>query len=107
MQLSRSAEPQAVVARPRHGLVGEPGAVHRGEEPVARAVAGKDPAGAVAAVRRRREAEDQDARRGVAEARHGPAPVLLVSERGALLACNPLAPLDQPRAAPAGRDTSL
>ena len=35
----------------------------------------------------------------VAEARHGPAPVVLVAERGPLLARDPLAPLDEARAA--------
>ena len=49
--------------RHRRRLVGQPGAVHRPEQPVARAVAGEHPAGAVGAVCGRRQAEHQDARR--------------------------------------------
>ena len=49
----RRREPQAVVDRDRRRLVGEPGPVHRPEQPVAAAVAGEHPAGAVRAVRGR------------------------------------------------------
>ena len=79
-------------------------AMQRGEEEVARAVAGEDAAGAIGAVRRRREPEDQHPRRGVAEAGDRPAPVRLARERRALLARDELAPRDEPRAAPAGDD---
>src|SRR5829696_8927858 len=96
-----AAQRQAVVAMDRRRLVGEPRPVHRGEQPVARTVAREDPARPVAAVRRRSQAEHEDARRGVAEAGDRPAPVDLVPERGALLANDALAPLDQPRAAAA------
>ena len=43
----------------------------------------------------------------VAEARHRAAPVALAGERGPLLARDLLAPGDEPRAAPAGRDPAL
>src|SRR5207237_790926 len=78
-------------------------AVHRGEEEVAAAVAGEDAAGAVRAVGGRGEAEDEDARRRVAEARDRAAPVLLVGERLAPYTRDLLAPLDQPGAAAAVR----
>src|SRR5262249_20323263 len=89
------------------GLVGEPAGVQRREQPVARAVAGEHAPGPVRAVRGGGEAEQVYARPGVAEAGHGAAPVLLVGESGALLARDPLAPLDQPRAATAVGDLAL
>ena len=55
-------QPLAVAGVRGGRLGGEPDPVQAGEEPVARAVAGEDPAGAVAAVGRRRQADDQDAR---------------------------------------------
>ena len=58
---------EAVVARDRGRLVGEAGAVEAGEQPVAGPVAGEDPAGAVAAVGGRGEAEDEQAGGRVAE----------------------------------------
>src|SRR6266511_2127282 len=94
---------QPVVAGDRGGLVGEAGAPQRGEQPVAGAVAGKDAAGAVAAVGGGRQAEDEQARGGVAEAGHRPAPVVPVPEGGALLPGDLLAPGDQARA-PAALD---
>ena len=69
------AQGEAVVARDRGRLVREAGAVQRGEEEVARPVAGEDAAGAVAAVRGRGQAHDQQARPRVAEAGHRLAPV--------------------------------
>src|SRR6266540_2290769 len=90
---------QPVVAGDRGGLVGEAGAPQRGEQPVA----GEDAAGAVAAVGGGRQAEDEQARGGVAEAGHRPAPVVPVPEGGALLPGDLLAPGDQARA-PAALD---
>ena len=71
------AQRQPVAGVHRRRLVGEARAVQRGEQEVARAVAGEHAAGAVGAVRRRRQAEDQHARVGIAEAGDRPAPVLL------------------------------
>ena len=68
------AESQPVVARDRRRLVREPGAVERRVEPVAGAIAGEHAAGAVRAVRRRRQADDHDPRRRVAEPGHAAAP---------------------------------
>src|SRR5215211_6985994 len=99
-----AAEGEAVVAGHRGRLVGEAGAVEAGEQPVAGAVASEDAPGAVAAVGRRGQAEDEQAGRRVAEAGDGPAPVLLVAEGGPLLPGHPLAPGDQPWAAAAVGD---
>ena len=57
-----AVEAQAVVGVDRGRLVREAGAVQRGEQPVARAVAREHAPGAVAAVRRRREPEHVHAR---------------------------------------------
>ena len=107
----RRSTGRAAAARRRRGAddgrAGEAGAVQRGEEEVARPVAGEHPAGAVRAVGGRRQAEQQHARVRVAEARQRAAPVGLAGEGRPLLARDPLAPGDEPRAAPAGRDPGL
>src|SRR4029453_3333267 len=78
-----------------------------GEEPVAAAVTGEDPAGAVASVRRRRQSDDGDAGVGRAEPRDRPAPVVLVAERGALAPRPLLPPRDQARAGVAAGDARI
>src|SRR5690606_36373457 len=70
-------------------------------QPVPGTVSGEHATGSVRAVGGRREADDEHPRGVVAETGHRTAPVLLVGERGALLAGDLLAPLDQPRAAAA------
>ena len=70
---SVSCEP--VVERRRRRLVREAGPVHRPEQPVAAAVAGEHPAGAVRAVRGRRQTEHHDPCVRVAEAGDRPTPV--------------------------------
>ena len=84
--------------RGRRRLVGEAAAEQRREQEVARPVAGEHPAGAIAAVRRGREPDDQHPGAGVAETRHRPGPVRLVAKRRALLARDLFAPFDEPRA---------
>ena len=54
-----------------------------------------------------REAEYVYARARVAEPRYRTAPVVVRRERGALLARDPLAPLDEPRAAAAADHAAL
>src|SRR5215207_7431816 len=98
-----AGEGEAVAAGDRGRLVGEAGAVEAGEQPVAGAVAGEDPAGAVAAVGGRGQAQHEQAGRRVAEAGDGAPPVLLVAEGGPLLLGHLLAPGDQPGAAEALR----
>ena len=81
--------------------------MERREQEVAGPVAGEDAAGAVAAVRGRREPDDQHAGARIAEAGHRPPPVLLVAERRSLLARDLLAPGDEPRARPARDDLAV
>ncbi len=95
---------QAVVGRDRRRLVGEAEPVERPEEPVAGTVPGEHPAGAVPAVRRRREPDHEDTGTRIAEAGYGASPVVVVSERRALLTRDLLAPLDEPRAGAAVDD---
>src|SRR5262249_9372553 len=97
-------EAQAVAFVDRRRLIGEAGAVERGVEEVAGAVAGEDAAGAVAAVRRGRQADDQHARLGIAEAGDRLAPVVLSAERTALDARDLFTPRDQPRTTAATYD---
>ena len=78
--------------------------MHRAEQELTAAVAREHPAGAVRAVGGRRQAEDDDAGRRVAEPRHRTAPVDVVAERGALGSSDLLAPFDEPRAGPAADD---
>src|SRR5229473_2360618 len=82
----RIAQPQAVPRMLGGGNVGEPGAVERRHEEVARAadaVAGEHAPRPVRAVRRRSETEDQQPRARIAEAWNRLGPVRLVAERSA------------------------
>src|SRR5207244_7686611 len=92
---------QAVFTTVGGWLVGEAGAVERGEEPIAGPVAGKDAAGAVAAVRCRSQSANQDAGPRIPEAGHRPPPIVLVAESGAFLVSDLFAPGHEPRALPA------
>ena len=96
---SRNRKPSSDALR--GGDVRETGAMERAirkspDAPIA--VAGEHAAGAIGAVRGRREAENQDACPRIAEAGHGLAPVRLVAMRGLLLARDLLAVRAQPRA---------
>ena len=103
MYASCSSSPSS--SADRLGLIREAGAVQRREQEVARAVAGEHPAGAVAAVRGGREPDDAaTGPAGSPKPGHRSAPVLLVAERGPLLARDLLPPRDQPRARPARDD---
>src|SRR5256714_81553 len=82
-------------------LVGKSAASERGEQEVARPVAGEDASRAVASVRRRGEAEDDRPRTRVAESRQWPSPVVLCGEGRARFARDLLPPRDEARAAPA------
>ena len=88
---------QAIVAASGGRLVGQAGAIQGGIEPIAGAVAGKDAAGAVAAVRGWSETADQHARPDFAEAGDGPAPVFFILEGGTFFPRYLLAPAHQAR----------
>ena len=103
----RVAQPEPVVALARDGLAREPGAVERSVEPVAALVAGEHAPGPVGPVRGRREPDDEESRRRVAESRHGPGPVRPGAEARDLLPPHPLAVLDETRAEPAARQAPL
>src|ERR687898_755373 len=98
---------ESVFAVARDGSARKAGTVQRSEEEVARPVAREEAAGPVRAVGRRGEAEDHDPRVRVAEARDGAPPVSLIAEGRTLLAGDLLAPLDEPRTAPARGDLPL
>ena len=102
VRADRARSPSSA-ARDRR-LVREPDRVHRREQEVARRVAGEHPPGPVAAVRGRRQPDEQDPRVRIAEPRHRPAPVRLVAEARHLLAGDLLPPRDEPRAATARDD---
>ena len=102
-----SAEAEAVFAVARDGSVREAGAVERGEEEVARAVAGEKAARPVRAVGSGGEAQDHQLGVRVAEAGDGTPPVGLARVGGPLISGDLLAPLDEPRATPARDDRAL
>ena len=81
-----------------------PSSMQRAEEPVARTIAGEDPAGAVPTVRSRREPDDQHASLRITETGNRASPIRLVTKRRALLGGDPLAPLDEPGTRPARDD---
>jgi len=79
-----AAQLQPVAAMIGRRLVGEAGAMHRPVQPVARAVTGEHPPGAVGAVRGGGQSEHEHARLRVAEAGHAATPVVVVAVGGAL-----------------------
>src|SRR5207249_9073129 len=91
------AQAEAIVAVNRRWLIREASPVKRCVEPISRTVAGKDPAGAVAAVCGRRQATDQQAGPYSAEARQRPAPILLIAIGSAFVARYLFAPSNQAR----------
>src|SRR5690625_104933 len=93
-----AGELQAVVGGDGGGLVGVPGPVQGGEDPVAGPVAGEQPAGAVGAVCRRGEPDDEEVAGRVAETGRGPPPGGLVGEGARLDVGDVLPPGDEPGA---------
>ena len=76
----RVAEAKAVIGGDRCRLVRETGAVERGVEPVAGAIASEDAARAIAAVGGGRETDDEQACIRIAEAGNRAAPVRVIGE---------------------------
>ena len=85
-------------------LVGEAGGMKRAVKPVAAAVAGKHPAGAIAAMRRRRQTDDQNPRLRITKAgqRLGPISLAVIATRWLL--CRRFAPTHQAWTTPACDD---
>ena len=98
----RKHEP--VVARDGVRLAREAVAVQRRVQPGAARVAGEHPAGAVRAMRRRREADDEQPRPRVPEPGYGLPPVGPVLELALFVSRHPAAVSAQPRAARARDD---
>src|SRR3984957_2749044 len=99
----RPDQPLAIPGRDAVRPGGEAAPVERGENEVAAAITGEHPAGPVATVRSRRQADDENGRLLISPAGNRPAPVPLVPERLAPGDGDLLPPLDQPRAGPADR----
>ena len=89
------------------GLRGEAGAVQHAIEKMTGAIAGERAAGAVGAMRARRQAEDQHPRVHIAEARHRLGPIVAVAVGAALLTPDLLAIFNQPRTAGAGDEFAI
>src|SRR5262249_40941449 len=98
------AEAETVALVKGRWLIGKAGPVEGGVEEVAGAVAGEDAAGAVAAVRRGGQADDDHARPRIAEACDRLAPVIVMAEGAALGPRDLFAPGNQARAAVAAND---
>ena len=99
-----ATQPEAV-ARPGRGcLVREPDPVERGEQEIPGTVAREDAAGAIAAVRGRRQPDEHDPGRGVAPAWDGPRPVRLATEPRRRVLGRILAPRHEARARAAPGD---
>src|SRR5947207_13355400 len=95
---------EPMLVPPELGPVGE-GRLEEGpEEEVARLVAREHPPGAVAAMGRRREADDQDPGARISKGRKRPGPIRLAPKAARRILRRELAPGDQTRAAPAGDD---
>jgi hypothetical protein len=99
--------PQPVVGSDARRLAGQAGAMECCPQEVAARVAGEDAAGPVAAVRRRRQPEDEDPGVVIAEAGERPRPVGLVGEPPRCFARGSLAPLDQAGTADTNDDLAL
>ena len=93
---------QPVAARDRGRLIREADRVERGKEKVARLVSREHPAGAIGAVPRGGEPDDEDPPRGVPERRDGPCPVPLPRKTPRRISRRLFPPRHESRAAAAG-----
>ena len=83
-------------------MLANPRSMQRGHQEVTGAtgaIAGEDPAGAIGAMRRRRETDEQQSRGGIAETGDGPPPVLVCTIGTLLLARDAAAVVAQARTA--------
>ncbi len=95
-------EDQAVAGMDRLRLVGQTCPEQGPVKPISAPITGEDPPRSIRAMGGRREADDQPLRLGVAEVRHGFAPILLVHESPPLVKGDSLAPFYEARALSAG-----
>lgn len=93
-----AGEPQTIIDGSGLGLIGESGPEESTVQPVAAPIPGEDSPGPIRAVSRGREADDEPLGVGIAEVRHGFAPVGLLLVGLTLLGRHTLAPRDQTRA---------
>ncbi len=98
---------KAVTALRRVGLIGKSRLVQNRIHEFAGGIAGERASGAVRAVGSGREAEHQDTRVGIAEARNRLSPILPIEVGAALLARDSLAIFDQARTAGAGNHFAI
>ena len=91
----------------RRRLVREAGGVERSKSQLPLSVAREHAAGAIAAVRRRREADEQEPRAGIAEARQRARPVRLAAIAARRARARRLAVRHEPRAAAAADDLGV
>ena len=100
-------ESKTIFARDGCGLVRKSGAIKLFVKKIAGAIAGEHAPGAIRAVRRGSEADDQELRVRIAESRDRPAPILLIAIRAALGACDFFAVANQARTFAALNDLSV
>jgi hypothetical protein len=98
---------QTIIRVSRGRNVREAGTVHRVHEEVAGSVAREHAAGAVGAVRRWRETENQYACSWIAEPWHGTSPVGVLTVGSLLVSGDPGAVVAEPIAAVAGDDSLM
>lgn len=88
----RIAQFESIVGMVGVGLVGKAGAIESAHQGVARRITRKNAPGAIAAVRRGRETEDDHARVCVAKASDGSAPIGPITKGAAFLSGDSFAP---------------
>lgn len=92
---------QTVIAMRRGRLIRKAGFVHGAVQPVAAAITGEHPARSVCPVSSRRQTQNQDPSRFVAETRYASTPVVVVTECRTFFARHLLTPIDEARTFPA------
>src|SRR5512135_30374 len=101
------AELQSIAAAVGVRLIGKACVVKRAVKPIAAAVAGEHPSGAIAAMGRWREADDQHASVWIAKARQRLCPVALAGITSRRVLSRTFTPAHQARASPAAGDPAV
>jgi hypothetical protein len=95
---------QAIIGARGSWLIGETGAIQQAKKKITGAIAGKHPAGAIAAVRRGRQAKNEKFGVRIAESGDRAPPIRPIAISAPLGVSHALAILNQTRAAPARDD---